>query len=140
MASGDKFCWSCGSSLLAKDMFCRECGSDLRKDEPLAQDTQDKPTPQEKVPMVSPTEDSLPVMDDRPGTTHLYIIGAVGWVIGILALLGLVSSLARNTDGVLQGNYWGVMNLVAPLLFALSGIGIDRLASNMIESKTVGHS
>ena len=81
MASGDKFCWSCGSSLLAKDIFCRECGADLRKDEPLAQDTQDKPTPakeqepktvkttpKEKVPMVSPTEDSLPVMDDPPAT------------------------------------------------------------------------
>jgi len=42
MASGDKFCWSCGSSLLAKDMFCRECGADLRKDEPVAEDAQEK--------------------------------------------------------------------------------------------------
>lgn len=45
MASGDKFCWSCGSSLFGNDKFCRECGVDLEQREPVAGETQGKPTP-----------------------------------------------------------------------------------------------
>ena len=42
MKSGDKFCWSCGSSLFGNDKFCRECGVDLEQREPVAEDTQEK--------------------------------------------------------------------------------------------------
>ena len=40
MSSGKKFCWSCGSSLLAKDLFCRQCRAGLKKDEPAAHNPQ----------------------------------------------------------------------------------------------------
>jgi uncharacterized membrane protein YhaH (DUF805 family) len=44
MASGDKFCGSCGSALFANDKFCRECGVDLEQREPVADDAKAKST------------------------------------------------------------------------------------------------
>lgn len=46
MAPGNKFCWSCGSALSAKDLFCRQCQADVKENEPAAHNpqTESKPT------------------------------------------------------------------------------------------------
>ena len=151
MESEDRFCWSCGSGIYKNDRFCRKCGVDLREPRSIEQGHEAKPeasytpdpTPEvvvKEVPAAptssppTPTPSSTAAApspkpesaEAKPplgsiATIALYVIGALGWGLGALAALGAVHALLSNLDGVWQGNYWGVMNVVGCLL--IGGVG-----------------
>ena len=153
MESGDRFCWSCGSGIYNNDRFCRKCGVDLRERRPIEQGHETKPeatytpaptpTPEVVVKEVpaAPTSSPKPEIGKaKPplgpiATIALYVIGALGWGVVALAVFMAVTGLLNNNDGVRQGNYWGVMNIVADLLFVGVGFIVAKLCGRALRPR-----
>ena len=65
----------------------------------------------------------------------MYIIGAAVWGVAALSAFIALSALLRNFDGVWQGNYWAVMNIVGTLMVGGVGFVAGKLCGRALRRR-----
>jgi hypothetical protein len=87
------------------------------------------PTPSSTAAAPSPKpglEKEEPPSSEAQSDVNKQLKGSVAWVVALSGFIWILSALVRNLDGVLWGNYWGVMNVVAASLVVWGGVTLGR--------------